>query len=89
MTEMSMLQGLTSAITSYKQGSSDKLFDLGASMITSYAGQFLPTAMGQVARTIDPYERDTSSTKKGIEGKVDKFIRQSANKVPRSINVVT
>lgn len=89
MTEMSMLQGLTSAITSYKQGSSNMLFDLGASMITSYAGQFLPTAMGQVARTIDPYERDTSSTKKGIEGKADKFIRQSANKVPRSINVVT
>lgn len=82
MTEMSMLQGLTSAITSYEQGSSNMLFDLGASMVTSYAGQFLPTAMGQVARTIDPYERDTSSTKKGIEGKADKFIRQSINKVP-------
>ena len=82
MTEMSMLQGLTSAITSYESGSSNMLFDLGASVVTSYAGQFLPTAMGQVARTIDPYERDTSTTKKGIEGKVDRFVRQSANKIP-------
>jgi hypothetical protein len=89
MTEMSMLQGLTSAISSYEQGSSNIIFDLGASMATSYAGQFLPTALGQVARTIDPYERDTSSTKKGIEGKADRFIRQSANKIPRSIYVIT
>lgn len=82
MTEMSMLQGLTSAITSYEQGSSNMIFDLGASMATSYAGQFVPTALGQVARTVDPYERDTSTTKKGIEGKIDRFARQTINKIP-------
>ena len=82
MTDMSMLQGLTSAITSYEQGSSNMIFDLGASMVTSYAGQFVPTVAGQVARIADPYERDTSSTKKGIEGKVDKFAKQTMNKIP-------
>ena len=82
MTDMSMLQGLTSAITSYEQGSSNMIFDLGASMATSYAGQFVPTALGQVARTVDPYERDTSTTKKGIEGKIDRFARQTINKIP-------
>ena len=58
------------------------IFDLGASMVTSYAGQFVPTVAGQVARIADPYERDTSSTKKGIEGKVDKFAKQTMNKIP-------
>lgn len=64
MTEMSMLQNLTSAISSYEQGSSNMIFDLGASATTSYLGQFLPTAMSQTTKVIDPNVRDTSSTKK-------------------------
>ena len=81
MTEMSMLQGLTSAITSYEQGSS-KLFDLGASAVSSYLGQFVPTALGQVAKTIDDKERDTSSTEKGVAKKVDQFAKQQLAKIP-------
>ncbi|MCI8410873.1 MAG: hypothetical protein HFJ40_00150 [Clostridia bacterium] len=81
MTEMSMLQGLTSAITSYEQGSS-KLFDLGASAVSSYLGQFVPTALGQVAKTIDDKERDTSSTEKGLAKKVDQFKKQQVAKIP-------
>lgn len=81
MTEMSMLQGLTSAISSYEQGSS-KLFDLGASAVSSYMGQFVPTALGQVAKTIDDKERDTSSTEKGIAKKVDQFKKQQLAKIP-------
>lgn len=82
MTEMSMLQGLTSAISSYEQGSSNMLFDLGASAISSYMGQFVPTALGQVAKTIDDKERDTSSTKKGLAKKVDQFKKQQMAKIP-------
>ena len=44
MTEMSMLQGLSSAISSYEQDSSSKLFDIGASAVQSYIGQYIPTA---------------------------------------------
>lgn len=82
MTEMSMLQGLTSAISSYEQGSSNMLFDLGASATTSYLGQFVPTALGQVAKTIDDKERDTSSTEKGLAKKVDQFKKQQMAKIP-------
>lgn len=82
MTEMSMLQGLTSAISSYEQGSSNMIFDLGASALSSYAGQFVPTALGQVAKIIDPVERDTTSTEKGIAKKLDQFIKQQTAKVP-------
>jgi hypothetical protein len=81
MTEMSMLQGLANAISSYENGS-NMFFDLGASMGQSYAGQYIPTALGQVTKTIDPNVRDTTSTKKGIEKKLDQFIKQSASKIP-------
>lgn len=82
MTEMSMLQGLTSAISSYEQGSSNMLFDLGASATTSYLGQFVPTALGQIAKTIDDKDRDTSSTEKGLAKKVDQFKKQQMAKIP-------
>ncbi len=82
MTEMSMLQGLTSAISSYEQGSSNMIFDLGASAVSSYFGQFVPTALGQVAKTIDDKERDTSSTEKGFAKKVDQFKKQQMAKIP-------
>lgn len=82
MTDMSMLQGLTSAISSYEQGSSNMLFDLGASAVSSYLGQFVPTALGQVAKTMDDKERDTSSTEKGVAKKVDQFKKQQMAKIP-------
>lgn len=82
MTEMSMLQGLTGAISSYEQGSSNMMFDLGSSAVSSYLGQFVPTALGQVAKTIDDKERDTSSTEKGVAKKVDQFAKQQLAKIP-------
>lgn len=82
MTEMSMLQGLASALSSYEQDSANKLGDIATSALTSYAGQYVPTALGQVAKTIDPVVRDTSSTKKGIEGKLDRFKNQQLAKIP-------
>ena len=81
MTEMSMLQGLANAISSYENGS-NMFFDLGASMGQSYAGQYIPTALGQVTKTIDPNVRDTSSTKKGFEKKVEQFVNQTKAKIP-------
>ena len=82
MTEMSMLQGLASALSSYETDSANKLGDIITSAVTSYAGQYVPTALGQIAKTIDPTVRDTSSTKKGIEGKLDRFKNQQMAKIP-------
>lgn len=82
MTDMSMLQGITSAISSYEQGSSNMLFDVGASAVSSYMGQFVPTALGQVAKIIDDKDRDTSSTEKGLAKKVDQFTKQQIAKIP-------
>lgn len=84
MSEMSMISGLTSALSSYN--TSDNLGSLGNMMTNmgkSYVNQFFPTLMGQVAKTGDEYERTTKSTAKGTIGKaVDQTINQIKNKVP-------
>ena len=84
MSEMSMISGLTSALSSYN--TQDNLGSLGNIMTNagkSYINQFFPTLMGQVAKTGDEYERTTKSTATGTIGKaVDQTINQIKNKVP-------
>ena len=84
MSEMSMISGLTSALSSYN--TSDNLGSLGNIMTNagkSYVNQFFPTLMGQVAKTTDKYERTTKSTATGTIGKaVDQTINQIKNKIP-------
>lgn len=83
MTEMSMLSGLTSALKSYDQGSSQMLASIGTNAVKSYVNQFVPTALGQVAKTTDEYERSTTSTKTGVLPKaIDTTKNQVMSKVP-------
>lgn len=83
MTEMSMLSGLTSALKSYDQGSSKMLASIGTNSIKSYVNQFIPTALGQIAKTTDEYERNTTSTKTGVLPKaIDTTRTQIMNKIP-------
>lgn len=83
MTEMSMLSGLTSALKSYDQGSSQMIASLGTNAVKSYVNQFVPTALGQIARTTDEYERNTTSTKTGVLPKaIDTTKNQIMNKIP-------
>ena len=80
---MSMLSGLTSALKSYEQGSSQMIASLGTNAVKSYVNQFVPTALGQIARTTDKYERDTTSTKTGVLPKaIDSTKNQIINKTP-------
>jgi hypothetical protein len=82
MSEMSMISGLTSILSSYNQENA-----LGTMLVNtgkSYVNQYVPTLLGQVARTTDDYERTTKSTKTGVlEKAVDQTINQVKSKVPR------
>ena len=82
--EMSMLQSFTSALTSYNSdGTAGKLSDMALNVAESYAGQFVPTLLGQVARTIDDTERDTSySDKTGISKELETFTNRIVAKIP-------
>lgn len=83
MTEMSMLSGLTSALKSYDQGSSQMFANIGTNAVKSYVNQFVPTALGQIAKTADEYERSTTSTKTGVLPKaIDTTKTQIMSKIP-------
>lgn len=79
MTEMSMLSGLTSTLSSYEE---NKLAGIMTNMSKSYVNQFVPTALGQVAKVTDDYERSTTSTKTGL---ISKTIDQTANQIKAKI----
>lgn len=80
MTEMSMLSGLSSTLKSYD----NNLFaGVAVNMGKSYINQFIPTALSQVAKTTDTYERSTTSTKIGTLPKaVDSTKNYIMSKIP-------
>lgn len=78
MTEMSMLSGLTSALQSYQQGSSQMLAKMGTNAVKSYVNQFVPTALGQIAKITDDYDRSTSTTATGV---LPKAIESTRNQI--------
>lgn len=81
MSEMSMISGLTSVLSSYNK--ENAVGDMIVNTGKSYINQFVPTALGQLARTTDDYERTTKSTKTGaLEKAVDSTINQIKSKIP-------
>lgn len=80
MSEMSMISGLTSALSSYEK---DKTSAVITNAIKSYVNQFVPTVLGQIARTTDDYERSTTSTKSsGLSKAIDQTKLQLMSKIP-------
>lgn len=83
MSEMSMISGLTSALKSYDNDSQKMLGTMATNSLKSYVNQFVPTALGQFARTTDEYERNTTSTKTGVLSKpIDQVKLQVMSKIP-------
>lgn len=80
--EMSMMQGLLGALQSFQSGSG-QLGDMGSSVLTGYAGQFVPTLAGQFARTIDDTKRSTyAPANSPITPTAERFGRQMMAKLP-------
>ena len=80
MSEMSMISGLTSALSSYEK---DKTSAVITNAVKSYVNQFVPTVLGQIARTTDDYERSTTSTKSsGLSKAIDQTKLQLMSKIP-------
>lgn len=82
--ETTMLQGLNETLDSVSYADSDdKLATLLGGTMGSYAQQYVPTALGQIARTIDPLRRSTYG---GGDSKTERdtnyAIRKAENKIP-------
>lgn len=79
LTEMSMLQGLNRTLSSYEQ---NKLGGIVVNTATNFAGQFIPTVSGQIARVIDTKRRDTTGQGTGTQKTLDSFINKQIAKIP-------
>ena len=83
MSEMTMISGLTNALKSYAQGSTKSIENMLANVGKSYATQAVPTALGQIARSTDQYERSTTSTETDPMAKaIDSAKNQIISKIP-------
>lgn len=82
--ETTMLQGLNDTLDSVSYAdSNDKLATLATSALGSFANQFVPTALGQVARTVDDTRRSSyggGDTK--TERDIGYNIRKMESKIP-------
>ena len=80
--ELSMMEGVQGAISTFQQDSGAKFADLLANAVRSYTGQFVPTILGQIARTVDDTRRSTYSGKNDVTSKIEQGFKQSLNKLP-------
>lgn len=83
MTEMTMLSGLTSTLKSYANDPAQSLGNILINTGKSYVTQSVPTALGQIARTIDNKERSATTTETNPFTKaLDSTKNQIMNKIP-------
>lgn len=83
MTEMSMISGLVSSLKSFSQGDTESIGAIAGNMAKSYVNQFVPTLVGQVAKSTDEYERSTTSTQTDVFAKtIDQTKNQIMSKIP-------
>ena len=81
--ETTMLQGLNDTLDSVSYADSDdKLGTLITGTLGSYAQQYVPTALGQVARTIDPLRRSNYG---GGDTKTERDIGYNTRKMESKI----
>jgi hypothetical protein len=85
--EATYLSGFSDAIEVGSQFSSkpgESLLAFGTSAVTSFGGQFVPTALGQIARIIDPIERRNNEYDKSsaIPRYAQKGVAKILNKIP-------
>ena len=81
--ELSMLQSLTRTLQSYSGSETAMVGEAMISALESYVGQYIPTIVGQIARTVDPVTRSTYAPKDSdLNPVVERIGRSLMNKIP-------
>ena len=81
LNEMSFMQGLTNALSSYNSGV-EKLAGIGESVAQNYVGQFFPTLFSQFASTIDDKKRSTKASNNSSYKFGEQTLRSVMYKLP-------
>lgn len=79
LTEMSFLQGINRALSSYDD---NKIAGFAVASMQSFLAQFFPTLGSQIAKAIDDTRRTTGTTGKGYSRKVKQSINYFKSKIP-------
>ena len=83
---MSFMQGVSDVVTSASYANNNggnPVYSIGFDLATNYLTQGIPSLSGQIARTIDPYRRDSSSNgQTGLSGDLNYFLSSTANRIP-------
>lgn len=83
MLNMTVLSGVSNALRSAAYNQSNPFTAVGGSVATGFAGQVVPTLLGQIARTVDPVRRSTYVDKdSGVPSSLQRFIQTQQNKIP-------
>jgi hypothetical protein len=82
MMNMTVVSGISDVIRAAAFNQNNAPVGIATEMVEGFMGQFVPTFLGQIARTIDDTRRSTFGDKnKGFTG-FQKFIQQQGNKIP-------
>lgn len=83
LAEMTTFSGLGGTLRSASYSENGFLPAVVGNVLGNYAGQFIPTPVGALARTIDDIRRSTYTDKDSpIPVGLQKFVQQQANKIP-------
>lgn len=84
LTSMSLLQGVNNTLQTFnaKETPGGYVGSLIMNTVQNYAGQFIPTVSGQLARTIDTKRRDTTASGTGIDKVMGTFVNKQKAKIP-------
>ncbi|MEG0020272.1 MAG: hypothetical protein RR728_06970, partial [Oscillospiraceae bacterium] len=81
--ELSMLQGINDAIKSTTYSEANPIVSAMESAAFNYAGQFVPTILGQTARTLDGTRRQTYVDKNSlVPPMAQRFLQKQQAKIP-------
>lgn len=83
--EMSMLEGVMGVLqaAAYAPTNAELASEALLSVLSSFGGQFVPTLLGQVARTVDPVRRRTYIDKnKNVPEWLQSFVQAQMKKIP-------
>ena len=80
ITDLSLLQGVNTAIKAARY-SDNPVGTVGVNLLTNYGTQFIPTILGQAARTYDPVRRNAYFKDKSGSNKIPEDLQPTVNKV--------
>lgn len=78
-----MLSGISSSIKSASYSSSNPIYGVLGNVASNYAGQFVPTLLSQIAKTMDPVRRSTFyDANSKVPKTLQQFLQRQGAKIP-------